>query len=77
MKVVVVKLHCPLEMTEVGVAEFLTQYEEMAVTELLVDQKEWQVHVSQVTTSVFVLTIYAVSVAISTHLRKFHADSTK
>jgi hypothetical protein len=45
MEVAVVKLPCPLEMTKVVVAELLAQYEEMAVAELLVDQKEWQVHV--------------------------------
>jgi hypothetical protein len=44
-EVAVVKLPCPLEMTKVVVAELLAQYEEMAVAELLVDQKEWQVHV--------------------------------
>jgi hypothetical protein len=44
MEVVVVKLPCPLEMTEVVVAELHAQYEEMEVDELLVDQKEWQVH---------------------------------
>jgi hypothetical protein len=43
-EVVVVKLPCPLEMTEVAIAELLAQYEEMAVAELLVDQKEWQVY---------------------------------
>jgi hypothetical protein len=51
--VVVVKLSCPLEMTEVDIAELIAQCEEMAVAKLLVDQKEWQVHVPQVTTSVF------------------------
>jgi hypothetical protein len=44
-EVAVVKLPCPLEMTEVVVVELLAQYEEMAVAELLADQKEWQVHV--------------------------------
>jgi hypothetical protein len=50
-----VKLPCPLEATEVVVAELLvaediavvellSQYEEMVVAELLVDQEEWQVH---------------------------------
>jgi hypothetical protein len=49
------KLPCPLEATEVVVAELLvaediavvellSQYEEMVVAELLVDQEEWQVH---------------------------------
>jgi hypothetical protein len=49
------KLPCPLEVTEVVVAELLvaediavvellSQYEEMVVAELLVDQEEWQVH---------------------------------
>jgi hypothetical protein len=58
-KVVVTKLYCPLETTKVDVAELLAQYEEMAIAELLVDQKEWQVHFLQVMTSVFGLTIYA------------------
>jgi hypothetical protein len=64
MEVAVVKLPCPLEMTKVVVAELLAQYEEMSVADLLVDQKEWQVHVPQVTTLVFGLTVYAASVAI-------------
>jgi hypothetical protein len=34
------------------------------------------VHVSQVTTSVFDLIVYAVSVVISAHLRKFCVGST-
>jgi hypothetical protein len=34
----VAELPCPLEMTEVAVAELLAQYEEMAIAELLVDQ---------------------------------------
>jgi hypothetical protein len=34
------------------------------------------VHVPRVMMSVFGLTIYAASVAISAHLRKFHAGST-
>jgi hypothetical protein len=34
------------------------------------------VHGSRVTTSVFDLTVYTTSVAISSHLRKFHAGST-
>jgi hypothetical protein len=40
MEVDVVKLPCPLEITEVAVAKLLAQYEEMAVAELFVDQKE-------------------------------------
>jgi hypothetical protein len=36
-EVAIVKLPCPLEMTEVAIVELLAQYEEMAVTELLVD----------------------------------------
>jgi hypothetical protein len=75
-KVVVVKLPYPLETTEVAVVELLAQYEEMVVVELLVDQKEWQVHVPQVMTSVFDLTVYTASMAISAHLRKFHAGFT-
>jgi hypothetical protein len=76
--VAVAKLPCPLEMTEVAIAELLPQYEEMAVAlwQLLVDQKEWQVHGLQVMTSVFDLTVYTASMAISAHLRKFHAGST-
>jgi hypothetical protein len=74
-EVVVAKLPCPLEAIEVAVAELLAQYEEMAVAELLVDQKEWQVHVPQVMTSVFNLTGYATSRAISAHLRKFLTGS--
>jgi hypothetical protein len=58
------------------IAELLAQYEEMAVAELLVDQKEWQVHGPWVTTSVFDLTIYVASVVISAHLRKFCDGST-
>jgi hypothetical protein len=58
-KVAVTKLSCPLETTKVDVAELLAQYEDMAVDELLVGQKEWQVYFLQVTTSVFGLTIYA------------------
>jgi hypothetical protein len=38
-EVAIVKLPCPLETTEVVVAELLAQYE-MAVVELLVDQNE-------------------------------------
>jgi hypothetical protein len=60
----------------VAVVELLAQYEEMAVVELLVDQKEWQVHVPQVMTSVFGSTVYAASMAISAHLRKFCVSST-
>jgi hypothetical protein len=33
----VAKLPCPLEATEVAIAELLAQYEEMTVAELLVD----------------------------------------
>jgi hypothetical protein len=33
----VAELPCPLEVTEVAVAELLAQYEEMVVVELLVD----------------------------------------
>jgi hypothetical protein len=86
-EMVATKLPCPLEATEVAVAkllvaediavaELLSQYEEMAVAELLVDQEEWQVHGPQVMTSVFDLTVYAASMGISTHLRKFCAGST-
>jgi hypothetical protein len=83
----VAELPCPLELTEVVVAELLvvegmvvagllSQYEEMVVADLLVDQEEWQVHGPQVTTSVFELTVYAASMGISAHLRKFCADFT-
>jgi predicted TPR repeat methyltransferase len=75
MEVAVAKLPCPLEMTEVAIAELFDQYEETAFAKLLVDQKEWQVHVPQVMTSVFSLTIYVASVAISAHLRNFRASS--
>jgi hypothetical protein len=75
-EVAVAKLPCPLEMTEVAITKLLAQYEEMAVAELLVDQKEGQVHALLVMTSMFGLTIYAASVAISAHLRKFHVGST-
>jgi hypothetical protein len=75
-EVTVAKLHYPLETTEVAVMELLAQYEEMAVAKLLVDQKEWQVYGPRVTTSVFNLTAYTTSVAISIHLRKFHAGYT-
>jgi hypothetical protein len=74
-EVVIAKLSCPLEMTEVVVVELLAQYEEMTVVELLVDQKEWQVHSPWMMTPVFDLTVYAASVVISAHLRKFHASS--
>jgi hypothetical protein len=70
------ELPCPLEATEVVVAELLAQYEEMAVAELLVDQEEWQAHGLQVMTSVFDLTVYVAFVGISAHLRKFCAGST-
>jgi hypothetical protein len=76
MKAVVAKLPCPLETTGMVVVEVLAQYEEMVVSMLLVDQKEWQVHVPQVTTSAFGLTIYTASMVISAHLRKFHAGCT-
>jgi hypothetical protein len=69
-EVTVAELRCPLEATEVAVVELLAQYEEMAVVELLVEQ-EWQVHLLQVTTSVFDLIVYATSVVISAHVRKF------
>jgi hypothetical protein len=61
---------------EIAVAELLSQYEEMSVAELLVNQEEWQVHGPLVTMSVFDLTVYAASVEISAHLRKFHISST-
>jgi hypothetical protein len=76
MEVAVVKHPCPLETMEVDVVELLAQYEKMAIAELLVDQKEWQVHGPRVTTSVFDLTVYATSVAISAHLKFFCAGST-
>jgi hypothetical protein len=75
-EVVVAKLPCPLETMEVAVVELLSPYDEMAVVELLVEQKEWQVHGPRVTTSVFDLTVYVASVVISSHLRKFRAGST-
>jgi hypothetical protein len=77
MEVAIAKLPCPLETTEVVVAELLAQYEEMAVAELLVDQNEWQVHGPYVTTSVFDLSVYAASMAISDHLRKFCTGITR
>jgi hypothetical protein len=54
-EIAAMKLPCHLEVTEVAIAELLvaeeivdaellSQYEEMAVAELLVDQEEWQVH---------------------------------
>jgi hypothetical protein len=75
-EVAVVKLPYPLEMTEVAIAELLPQFEEMAVADLLVDQKEWQVHGPWVMMSVFDLTIYVAFVVISGHLRKFHVSFT-
>jgi hypothetical protein len=69
-QMVVAELPCLLEATEVAVAELLAQYEEMTIAKLLVEQ-EWHVHVPQVMTLVFDLIVYAVSVAISAHLRKF------
>jgi hypothetical protein len=36
----VAELPCPLEATEVVVADLLAQYEEMTVAELLVEQEE-------------------------------------
>jgi hypothetical protein len=65
----------PLEVIEVAVAELLAQYEEMTVAELLVEQK-WQVHIPQEMTSVFDFIVYATSVAILAHLRKFCVNST-
>jgi hypothetical protein len=76
MQVAAIKLPYPLETTEVAIEELLAQYEEVAVAEMLVDQKEWQVHVLQVTMSVFGLTVYATSLSISAHLRNFCAGST-
>jgi hypothetical protein len=72
----VTELPYPLEATEVAVAKLFAQYEEMIVVEQLVEQ-EWQVHVLQVTTSVFDLIVYAASVAISAHWRKFCISSTR
>jgi hypothetical protein len=81
-----VKLHYPLgllsqweEMTvaeDMSIADLLSQYEELIVAELLIDQEEWQVHGLQVMRSVFDLTIYAASMEILGHLRKFHTGST-
>jgi DNA-binding GntR family transcriptional regulator len=76
MEVVIVKLPCPLEMTEAAITELLAQYEEMAAAELFVDQNEWQVHSPQLMMSVFDLTVYTAFVMISAHLRKFHVGST-
>jgi hypothetical protein len=73
--VIVVELPCPLEATEVAVVKLLAQYEEMTVVEFFVEQ-EWQVHVPQVMMLVFDLIVYATSVVISAHLRKFHVGST-
>jgi hypothetical protein len=73
---VAAELPCPLEVTKVVVAELLAQYEEMRVVELLVDQEEWQVHGPHVMMSVFDLTVYAASVGILAHLRKFCTGST-
>jgi hypothetical protein len=86
-EMVAVKLPSPLEATEVAiaellvaeeiaVAELLSQYEQMVVAELLVDQEEWQVHGLHVMVLEFDLTIYITFVGISAHLRKFHAGST-
>jgi hypothetical protein len=58
----------------VVVVELLAQYE-MAVAELLVDQKELQGHGPQMTTLVFDLTVYTASMVISAHLRKFCVSS--
>jgi hypothetical protein len=63
------------EVTKVAVAKLLAQYKEMTVAELLIEQ-EWQIHVPQVTMSVIDLIVYATSMAISAHLRKFHVSST-
>jgi hypothetical protein len=86
-----VKLHYPLgllsqweEMAaaelfvaeDMSIADLLSQYEELIVAELLIDQEEWQVHGLQVMRSVFDLTIYAASMEILGHLRKFHTGST-
>jgi hypothetical protein len=59
----VVELPCPLEVTEVAVAELLAQYE-MTFAELLVEQEEWQVHAWQVMTSVLDLIVCVASVVI-------------
>jgi hypothetical protein len=57
------------------IMELLAQYEEMVVVELL-NQKEWQVHGSQVMTSVINLSVHADSMAIPAHLRKICTGST-
>jgi hypothetical protein len=72
----VVELSYPLTATEVAVAELLALYEEMTIAELLIEQEEWLVHVPQVMISVFDLTVYTASVAISVNLRKFRVGST-
>jgi hypothetical protein len=76
--VVVANLLYPLKTIEVAVAELLAQYEEMTVAEwqVVVNQKEWQVHGPQVMTSVFHLNVYIAFVVISDHLRKFCANFT-
>jgi hypothetical protein len=73
--VAVAKLPCPFEATKMAVAELLAQCEEMVVAELLVDQKEWQVHVPQVMMLVFDLIVYTASVVILTYQRKFCVGS--
>jgi hypothetical protein len=75
IEVAVAKLPCPLQTMEVTVVELLAQYEEMVDVEL-VDQKEWQVHGSWVMVSVFDLTVHAISMVISAHLRNFCTGST-
>jgi hypothetical protein len=75
MEVAIAKPPCHLEMTNVAVAELLTQYEEMTVAELFVDQKKWQVHGPWVMMLVFDLTVYAASVVTSAYLRKFRVGS--
>jgi hypothetical protein len=74
----VAELPCPIELEtmEVTVMELLAQYEKMVVTEVLVDQKEWQVNGPWVMMLVFDLNVYAASVVISAHIRKFRAGST-
>jgi hypothetical protein len=59
-----------------AIADLLSQYEELAVAELHVDQEELQVHGPQVMRLVFNLTVYATSVGISSHLRKFNVGYT-
>jgi hypothetical protein len=75
IEVAVAKLPCPLQTMEVTLVELLAQYEEMVYVEL-VDQKEWQVHGSWVMVSVFDLTVRAISMVISAHLRNFCTGST-